>query len=380
MIHIDSSIPTFRLSLTLACIGLARWTPELFNTLSAPLIVCSVILLVIPHGALDHIIFYQMYKERCPSSTMKQTSLGSLITSWLPQLVFYIHYLAIMLLWGLAWKYQITSAFLLFLSLSAYHFGEGDTDYIDVGPLVSFVLRFSRGVYLLSLIIFSQPSVTLSIIQKFMTLSPVAEESVNWFELCILQHYLLLFSLNAYYSCFPKQENIQSLFPIDKMSPNDKQVWLYELFKVGLFWCLFSSMNPLVAFTIYLGPWHSLGHILSEISYLKREKNSVFASNSTLHWSDIMQFLKLAAPLTTIALVSMTGAYIATCKQTSSISYDDIQAWTLFIISISILTGPHLWIVAAMHSLKIHLDPLGIKAFFLSFLGQMYTKKTVRFE
>ncbi len=152
-------------------------------------------------------------------------------------------------------------------------------------------------------------------------------------------------------------EDIQvAQFPIRRREPSYR-VWIYEILKSGLFWMLFNSMNPLVAFLIYLGPWHSVGHMLSEISLLKYHSNPAFSQNKGVQWSDLGGFLYLAAPFTFIALSSMTGAYLLVFGS-RSLTLEDVNAWAVFVISISILTGPHLWVVAAMHYKSIDLDPI----------------------
>ena len=158
----------------------------------------------------------------------------------------------------------------------------------------------------------------------------------------------------------PQTQGIPSHFPVIKRSPNSCWVWLYEIGKTLMLVVLFGSMNPLVAFAIYLGFWHSVGHMLSEISYLKHQKNPHFSKGPIVHWRDLGTFVYHTAPFSTIVLTSMTLAYWLT-SGFHAVAYDDIHAWALFIISISILTGAHLWIVAAMHSLTIDLDPMKIR-------------------
>jgi hypothetical protein len=147
-------------------------------------------------------------------------------------------------------------------------------------------------------------------------------------------------------------------FPIKRREPSSK-VWIYEILKSGLFCILFNSMNPLVGFLIYLGPWHSVGHMLSEISLLKVHSNPAFSLNRKVEWSDVGRFLYLTAPFTLIALSSMTGAYLLAYGW-QSLTLEDVNAWAVFVISISILTGPHLWVVSAMHYKFVELDPLRI--------------------
>jgi hypothetical protein len=180
-------------------------------------------------------------------------------------------------------------------------------------------------------------------------------------EIMVLQHFLIQIAyLGLSLFNLASMKDIQvAQFPIRRREPSC-HVWIYEILKSGLFWILFHSMNPLVAFLIYLGPWHSVGHMLSEISLLKYHSNPAFSQNKIVRWSDLGGFLYLAAPFTFIALSSMTGAYLLVFGL-RSLTLEDVNAWAVFVISISVLTGPHLWVVAAMHYKSIDLDPLKIK-------------------
>ena len=244
-------------------------------------------------------------------------------------------------------------------------------DYLQLDQMQATPLMLSRGIYILSLIIFTQPLVTMNIIQKFIHAPWIVSESSNLFKLFLTQHFILLGSYALWFNC----ERVlarkpSSLFPSTKQSPSDPSVWVYEILKCILLWILFACMNPLIAFIIYLGAWHSMGHMVSEITFLKAQSNPAFDAGHLVGWRDLARFLNKTAPFTTIALVSMTGAFWFTRGLSSSLAYDDINAWTLFIISISILTGPHLWIVAAMHWLEIDLDPMQIKERVVSFVDR----------
>ena len=179
-------------------------------------------------------------------------------------------------------------------------------------------------------------------------------------EIMVLQHFLIQIAyLGLSLFNLASMKDIQvAQFPIRRREPSC-HVWIYEILKSGLFCILFNSMNPLVGFLIYLGPWHSVGHMLSEISLLKVHSNPAFSLNRKVEWSDVGRFLYLTAPFTLIALSSMTGAYLLAYGW-QSLTLEDVNAWAVFVISISILTGPHLWVVSAMHYKFVELDPLRI--------------------
>lgn len=112
---ISSDIQLSRLVFTLASIAFAVGAPRTFENISGILIVLLLGVTVIPHGALDHIVFYQLYNNQYRKDSFKGI---------IHKVIFYAHYLSIMALWGISWQYQMSITFLIFLGLSAYHFGE----------------------------------------------------------------------------------------------------------------------------------------------------------------------------------------------------------------------------------------------------------------
>lgn len=225
----------------------------------------------------------------------------------------------------------------------------------------------SRGLFLISLTLFSQPQATVPIVQKFIHFpSQLANSGIH--ETIVGAHFAILglYALTYTVLCPLLESRTVSHFPVRKESPGDISLWAKEFAKALLFYTLFSSMNSLVAFALYLGPWHSVGHMLSEISFLKSKQSPFFSKGSVVTWTDTATFLWYCAPFTLIAVVSMASAFWITTTSQVNVSYDDVNAWALFIISISIFTGPHLWIVAGLHSIKVSMDPLDLKTTVLS--------------
>ncbi len=122
-ITVAADIQGSRLGITLISMGIAWAAPSFFeSSLALPLLLTILIGLVIPHGALDHIAFYQLYSQRYSMTAIQKTE--PRLAYWIPRVIFYVHYLAIMALWGLFWRTLMPVTFVIFLVLSAYHFGE----------------------------------------------------------------------------------------------------------------------------------------------------------------------------------------------------------------------------------------------------------------
>jgi hypothetical protein len=113
---ISSEIQFSRLLFTVGSIALAYAFPQAFENISGILIILLLSVTVIPHGALDHTVFYQLYDNRYRSN--------GIFRNIMQKIIFYTNYLSIMVLWGISWKYQMPLTFIIFLGLSAYHFGE----------------------------------------------------------------------------------------------------------------------------------------------------------------------------------------------------------------------------------------------------------------
>jgi hypothetical protein len=176
--------PYFSTAFTVTVIALNQLNPTFFETyISIPVIVGCVTLLGIPHGALDHVVFYQLYQETPDAINEKQSLVASLSrsvadfigsssnifespasddketepllqkshesdrgqsqmrsnlmnvsttlcetkdvrSSFAMKLVFYFNYLAIMLAWTVMWAIAPVFCFWAFLAVSAFHFGQ----------------------------------------------------------------------------------------------------------------------------------------------------------------------------------------------------------------------------------------------------------------
>ena len=93
-----------------------------------------ILLIGIPHGAIDHILFF------------KKRSLS--------QLKFYSIYLGLILLFLVLWIYLPFWSLLFFLLISAFHFGESQFSDIDTDKFLKYSLFSFWGIALLSTLMY----------------------------------------------------------------------------------------------------------------------------------------------------------------------------------------------------------------------------------
>jgi Brp/Blh family beta-carotene 15,15'-monooxygenase len=313
----------------------------------------------ISHGALDHILYYELENRRKELPETKQYG------EWIRPLFFYINYLIIMIIWSALWDTQPQVAFWAFLVVSSYHFGEGDLDYIQgISGKMKIALYVSRGSLVVGLTLTCEPDVTLPIIQKLIVMDEILFRSLCKIALpfFIIQHVcaLLLLTKRAF------QHNLNKVptepFPTEHKIL-DRNVCIYEFFRSTLFIALFLSTNPLIGFSVFFGVWHSATTIWGTIKFLKIQKHPAFEPNMSISWKDMLSFYVLAAPFTCISILGMLVVY----KSRSVVgldTFDPALLWAVFIGCISVLTGSHMWILTAMHWAEVTLDPCNLGILF----------------
>lgn len=282
----------------------AIFTPEIHDIIAPYLVIASVFLIGIPHGAIDHIISAELFNTG---------------RSFRGHLIFYSSYLIIMLLVGLLWVWVPMAGMILFLIISIYHFGQADMEDFLLTDRNKYAVYLIRGIFIIGLIIFSDTSVTLPIIAEAtntsLTKTAFTSESFN----------LALFGIAALYLLF-------TFFLAGIRGIRRPTIFLSD-FVVLLF--LFTICGPLTGFAVYFTVWHSAGHI-HEMQRFFNQKNKQLT---------IINFYKLAIPFT---LLSVFGLFILLLIN-NVVGIED-KFLTLMFILISVLTLPHMFIVDKLYS------------------------------
>ncbi len=297
---------TLSISLSAFFILFALLFPELNNRLAPWVVVASVFLIGIPHGAIDHVVSSELFGTG---------------NSFKGHVTFYGSYLIIMLLLGLIWIFLPIAGMIIFLAISIYHFGQADMeDFLKIEekrPLWYIV----RGVFLIGLIIFPSPDVTYPIISSAMNIP------LDQFYSIMPSHTVSLIIILLLYTTFV----LISVFNGEIPGLN---IFILESFILIL---LFIISGPLIGFALYFALWHSSGHIveLQQFFQTKGRRLSIFT------------FYKLAAPFTLISILGLIFLlYIQNIFQVEE------QFLTLMFILISVLTLPHMLIVDRMYDEK----------------------------
>jgi Brp/Blh family beta-carotene 15,15'-monooxygenase len=253
-----------------------------------------IVLLGIPHGAIDHIIFLEDNRTAKP-------------------IHFYGFYFGLMGLYVLSWAIFPMLSLMLFLIVSAYHFGQ--SQFSDLTVHKSFrnhILYFVWGCSILSgLILYNiEDILSLSSLSADMLyLSPVFDELVFSFLLplsSIVTVFLLIVTF--------KKNRISG------------ERFLFEIYLFVLIHICFYILPLIVGFTLYFVILHSFKVLSEEFTYLKSRRDNF----------SIRSFLKLLFPITLISVFG--GGIIMLSAQYQLIG---ISNGLLVFVLISVLTLPH---------------------------------------
>jgi len=263
-------------------------TPELTYLFIIPLI----LIIGIPHGATDHIL----------DNVVKHNHVSAKIT-----LPFLINYLTPMVVFGLMWWLFPIISLLVFIIISAIHFGETQWENSEQNQKSGNrgwrnVMQYSWGLALLSGLFFMYPEDF-----NYFTLSLTQNTSVELTTLIF--GFLLVISLCIW---------ILIALIIDKKN------LLKQLFEFALLILLFSISGLLIGFTVFFVFWHSIDAINLQLSLIKKMIPSF----------DLKGFMKVAWPVSLISVLGI-GLLLLT------VHFFDLPLPTLLFIMISIITLPH---------------------------------------
>jgi beta-carotene 15,15'-dioxygenase len=250
----------------------------LLNGLLLMVMVC----IGIPHGAIDHLL---------PTSYLKKNGL----------LKFIIKYLMIILFYGLVWMISPKFSLVVFLLLSSYHFGQ--VHYQNFSTIKNHILlNFSTGVYILTLILFSDFDQSAEILFPIVNI-----QALEGYRYSIIVFSSLLFAA--------------------ALAIQNKAVWrstLKDLIPLSLL-LFFSPL--LLSFILYFGFWHSLPMMIIEFKSMQETYSKV----------ELIKFIKKLIPLTLISLIG-----ISLILYLSAAYLEKEQMILLFFILISVISAPHI--------------------------------------
>jgi len=251
-----------------------------------------ILLLGIPHGAIDHVLFFKKRK--------------------MSQLKFYSIYLGLSFLFVILWHILPVTSLILFLLISAFHFGESQFADIFFKKSLRNIFYFFWGLCLLSTLMYYNVNELYDITSYFDD-TIVLDKIYNKDKIGIFFYITNVVTIISIITLtYFKKINNDRLFS--------------ELFLLFLIHATFYLFPFIIGFTLYFVALHSIKVMNDEFKFLKNENNNF----------SIKSFLRLLAPYSILSIVGTS--FLLTLSYYNLIPY---SIPFLAIIIISVITLPH---------------------------------------
>lgn len=277
--------------------------------------VASILFSGIPHGSLDHLVH-------------KRNSLLS--GKRISNVLFLIYYHKFLFIYGILWIINPGISLVIFILISAYHFGELDWVWLmgRKNHLLAFISTL-YGIYLLSnMFIFHLPQM------KHVTESIKSLYSVKSLSLDVLYQYrtiylagttfIIIFLLLTYL--------IQNQLPL--------RTYFFAFLQMGVLLTILLKLPILLGFGFYFSCWHSILTLLSLQKYLWGRQN---------RWKSCIRN-GLSNSFIAVVFLGLTLLLVGS-------SLDENSLISLMFIGIAVLTAPHMLVISKMfnhlHNKKI---------------------------
>ena len=279
-------------------------------------LIASLVLLGLPHGAVDHLVPARLAATSPPLSM----AIVGLVYAGLGGL-----YLGL-------WLVAPLPAALLFIAITWFHWGQGDVHalvaFVEARPLKSRARRIGtlvvRGGLPMLVPLVAFPERYRAVIEAWLALF-VGEANLAWAlteELrAMLGGGLLLITVatlaSGYHATGPTRG------------------WRVDAGETVLLWAYFLVVPPLVAIGVYFTVWHSLRHIFRLAAL-----DEPGASTGTR----FKRFAADATPLTLLAIAVLAGFWVVVPITPTSVP----GLVALYLVFIAVLTLPHVAVVSWM--------------------------------
>jgi len=293
------------LALTVAVTALSFWSALPLESGAFAILMGAVVLTGIPHGAVDHLVAAELY---------------DLDASWADQAKFYSFYLALMALYGGLWLVAPVASLVIFLGMTMYHFGQADLAYLASPDRQHRIAYLSRGLFLIGLPIAAFPTVVAPIFDA------IVGANLQGWKLLMRHQTAVVGGLIAQHGF--------ALMALWVQGVAARAALRRELLSVVVLSLLFGTVHPLVAFAVYFGFWHSLGHILELIRFFNQHDQP----------TSLVDFYRKATLFTLLSFV-LLGALYAAANAFST----PMEMIALLFILISVMTLPHMIIVERLY-------------------------------
>jgi len=267
----------------------------------------GILLLGIPHGAADQLVSQQTAFNRGLEFSKAQFFRGYMVRLVIFAILFYFFPL---------------TANLLFLLLSAYHFGETDLNDYGYDTVFGKIMAFANGILIISVILLSH----LDVLQPVYLFAHVDDHQVFSAE------WLKINQIDLVAGIFFTFCTLLIAYHISSGAPH--RLCIIYIMQLLAILFIVSHLPLLLAFMFYFVAWHSVLSIHNIIRYL--QKDGLFSAGCVI-WHFTKNTLIVYAGIICIALLSL-------------LIYKDSNPGGYLFIALALLTAPHLPIMHEMYS------------------------------
>lgn len=254
----------------------------------------------IPHGALDHLVARASAEKANKKFTIPR---------------FLLRYVAIIIFYGYCWIAFPGISLLIFLLISAWHFGETDLHAASSTRLWS-ISRFLWGTVVLFILLLTHQEQTKILVLRITNQSTAAIQTINFFNTNGI--YCALFTIILCAGCM--------------LLAHRQSKWNFKisnLINLSIIISLTAILPLLPAFALYFGGWHAIRSFEIIFSFLHKQ-NHVIAITPLTMW-------KNAIPMTFLAAVGFV--FMAFIWKGTGLNMDPLPFVFIFL---SVITLPHL--------------------------------------
>lgn len=288
--------PVLGFTLIFAVAGMIA--PTYVADIQYPLFVILVLIIGLPHGATDYLLYHRLNGKKLRKSQ---------------KIRFFIFYLSCVLGFIVLWTQFPVLSFCTFILISAYHFGQSNWESVDIAKPLLFILYSIWGAFTIGGAVLWHWDESSLIITQLIGFEPEISKSLaNSIQLWLI-------TLNGFLIFLLKWTHRIS---------HDR--FANEFLKLSILSVVFYSTPMLVGFTLYFALWHSLSSLLNQVAFYRQ----LWPSFS------ITDYYRQAAPYTLLAVFGLLLMIIAYRFYLPDVSY--ISTFMIFIAS---MTLPHIFLV-----------------------------------
>jgi Brp/Blh family beta-carotene 15,15'-monooxygenase len=278
--------------------------PSFLEQSQLVLAVSLILLIGIPHGATDYLIFKYLSRPLWGTKQLKR---------------FYINYILLMAGYGILWFFLPIVALSLFIILSVYHFGQSNWNYVPFrNKWESTSIFMLWGAFVVLMPVFWHFEDSAVIISTIIG-SEVPALSSYWLRAICLSFLVL---------------NVGIAFLYHVQAKISRKELIDELLNLLILGLVFVSTPVLLGFAIYFVFWHSLSSVMDQIRFFRIQLKSY-------SWK---HYIKNTIPLSIAAIIGLVIMGMAQMSLGIPLNIG------IVFVFISIVTLPHMILIEQLYN------------------------------